>query len=196
MINKIERNAIIKEIKDWSKYTLEVNNPEYNNLPVCPYAKAAWKQKKVDIVFKTKEKDYEQLYMALHNWDDTKELLIISDIAYIKDEDEFHQFVDSINKAIADNVFRDRDMWVMGFHPEDEENELIEDGEYEPQSEINYALFFVQRLSKLEEAAEKLRPLGYYDKYFQEYDVKEMYKLRTKFYRRLQNARSKKERPN
>ena len=107
----------------------------------------------------------------------------------LEDQDEFHEFVDSVNEAIANNVFRDRDMWVMGFHPEDEANELFDEGEFEPQSETEYALLFVQRLSKLEKAAEKLRPLGYYDKYFQEYDVKHMYELRTNFYRRLKDAR-------
>ena len=60
---------------------------------------------------------------------------------------------------------------------------------FEGETDTAYALLFVQRLSKLEKAAEKLRPLGYYDKYFQEYDVADMYELRTNFYRRLQDAR-------
>tara|TARA_R100000697_G_scaffold43202_1_gene56246 strand:- start:4770 stop:5348 length:579 start_codon:yes stop_codon:yes gene_type:complete len=191
MITWTERNNIVDEIKEWSKHTLEVSNPEFNNLPVCPYAKAAWKQAKVDIVFKFEKEDYKRLYMALHNWSDRKDLVIIADTEYIEDQEEFHEFVDNINEAIANNVFRDKDMWVMGFHPEDEPNELFDEEEdVEPISEIDYAIFFVQRLSKLEEAAEKLRPLGYYDKYFQEYDVKHMYELRTNFYRRLRHEES------
>ena len=191
MITWTERNNIIDEIKEWSKHTLEVSNPEFNNLPVCPYAKAAWKQAKVDIVFKFEKEDYKRLYMALHNWSDRKDLVIIADTEYIEDQEEFHEFVDNINEAIANNVFRDKDMWVMGFHPEDEPNELFDEEEdVDPISEVDYAIFFVQRLSKLEEAAEKLRPLGYYDKYFQEYDVKHMYELRTNFYRRLRHEES------
>jgi len=189
MITWTERNDIIKEIKDWSKQALEVNSTEFNNLPPCPYAKAAWQEKKVDIVFKFEEEDYKRLYMALHNWSDSKDLVIIADTAFIEDPEEFHQFVDHVNEAIANNVFRDRDLWVMGFHPEDEANELIDDGTFEGETDTAYALLFVQRLSKLEKAAEKLRPLGYYDKYFQEYDVADMYELRTNFYRRLQDAR-------
>ena len=191
MITWTERNNIVDEIKEWSKHTLEVSNPEFNNLPVCPYAKAAWKQAKVDIVFKFEKEDYKRLYMALHNWSDRKDLVIIADTEYIEDQEEFHEFVDNINEAIANNVFRDKDMWVMGFHPEDEPNELFDEEEdVDPISEVDYAIFFVQRLSKLEEAAEKLRPLGYYDKYFQEYDVKHMYELRTNFYRRLRHEES------
>ena len=189
MITWTERNNIVDEIKEWSKHTLEVSNPEFNNLPVCPYAKAAWKQAKVDIVFKFEKEDYKRLYMALHNWSDRKDLVIIADTEYIEDQEEFHEFVDNINEAIANNVFRDKDMWVMGFHPEDEPNELFDEEDVEPISEVDYAIFFVQRLSKLEEAAEKLRPLGYYDKYFQEYDVKHMYELRTNFYRRLRHEK-------
>tara|TARA_Y100001938_G_scaffold92250_1_gene126466 strand:+ start:392 stop:967 length:576 start_codon:yes stop_codon:yes gene_type:complete len=190
MITWTERNNIVDEIKEWSKHTLEVSNPEFNNLPVCPYAKAAWKQAKVDIVFKFEKEDYKRLYMALHNWSDRKDLVIIADTEYIEDQEEFHEFVDNINEAIANNVFRDKDMWVMGFHPEDEPNELFDEEDVDPISEVDYAIFFVQRLSKLEEAAEKLRPLGYYDKYFQEYDVKHMYELRTNFYRRLRHEES------
>jgi hypothetical protein len=189
MITWTERNDIVEEIKEWSKHTLEVSNPEFNDLPPCPYAKAAWQESKVDIVFKFEAEDYKRLYMALHNWDDRKDLVIIADTEFIEDQDEFHQFVDSINEAIANNVFRDKDMWVMGFHPEDEANELFDEGEFEPQADTEYALLFVQRLSKLEKAAEKLRPLGYYDKYFQEYDVADMYELRTNFYRRLKDGR-------
>ena len=52
MITWTERNNIVQEIKEWSKHTLEVSNPEFNDLPPCPYAKAAWQENKVDIVFK------------------------------------------------------------------------------------------------------------------------------------------------
>lgn len=182
------REAIIEELREWSKHTLEVSNPEFNNLPPCPYAKAAWQENKVEILFKEKD-NYEQLYAALHNWNDKKDLVIIADTEFIEEQEEFHQFVDHVNEAIANNVFRDRDMWLMGFHPEDDPNELFDEGDFEIQTDVEYALLFVQRLSKLEEAAEKLRPLGYYDKYFQEYDVADMYELRTTFYRRLKDAR-------
>jgi hypothetical protein len=189
MITWKERTGIVKEIKDWSEQVLEPSNPKFNDLPACPYAKAAWQEHKVNIVFKFEKEDYKQLYMALHNWSDLKDLVIIADTEFIKDNDEFHQFVDNVNKAIADNVFRNRDMWVMGFHPDDDEQELLDSEAFEPEIDTEYALLFVQRLSKLEKAAEKLRPLGYYDRSFQEYDTEAMYKLRTEFYRRLQDGR-------
>ena len=85
MITWTERNDIVEEIKEWSKHTLEVSNPEFNNLPPCPYAKAAWQESKVDIVFKFEAEDYKKLYMALHNWDDRKDLVIIADTEFIEE---------------------------------------------------------------------------------------------------------------
>ena len=185
---KINRNNIKKEIRDWSKHALEVSSPDFNNLPPCPYAKAAWQEDKVEIVFKVDAEDYAELYLALVNWDDSKELIIIADTEYTEDPDKFHRFVDDLNEVIAEGAVEDKDFWIMGFHPEDEVNELLDDGSFEGETETSYALYFVQRLSKLEKAAEKLRPLGYYEKYFEEYDVAEMYELRTNFYRQLING--------
>ena len=188
MITWDERTGIIKEIKDWSEQVLEPSNPEFNDLPACPYAKAAWQEHKVKIVFKFEKEDYKQLYMALHNWSDLKDLTIIVDTEFIRDNDEFHQFVDNVNKAIADNVFRDRDMWVMGFHPDDSPNEYVDDSAFCNLTEEVYAIIFVQRLSKLHESADKLKKRGYYKIYNYEYDAEEIFKLRETLYRRLKHG--------
>jgi len=183
-----ERLGIVKEFKDWSAHALEVARPEFNGLPACPYAKAAWKDNKVKIVFKDTADDYSLLYTHLANWNDSKELMIIADTAFIEDPEEFHEFVDSVNEAIANNVFRDRDLWIMGFHPYGDVNELIDDGTFEGETDTPYAAFFVQRLSTLEEASDKLKRLGYYDKFDPE--LAKIYEVRKSFYRRLKNARS------
>ena len=75
----------------------------------------------------------------------------------------------------------------MGFHPYDDANELIDDGSFEGESETEYAIVFIQRLSKLEVASEKLINQGYYKTYFDTYDVQEMYAVRKEFYRRLKD---------
>ena len=188
MISQQEKTGVVKEIKGGSKYVLEPRNPEFNGIPACPYARAAWEDNKVDIVFK-EEKSYELLSDTLENWDDSKDLVIIVDTDFIKREDRFHEYNDIINKRISKNTYKDKDLWVMGFHPDDDEQELLDSEEFEPETDIEYALVFVQRLSKLEQAAEKLRSVGYYEQYFKEYDVEPMYKLRNKFYRRLQDER-------
>ena len=188
MISQQEKTGIVREIKGWSKYVLEPRNPEFNGIPACPYAKAAWREGKVDIVFK-EDKSYGLLSNTLENWNEDKDLVIIVDTDFIKREDRFHKYHDIINKRISENLYKDKDLWVMGFHPDDDEQELLDSEDFEPETDTEYALVFVQRLSKLEQAAEKLRLIGYYDKYFQEYDVEPMYKLRNKFYRRLEYER-------
>jgi hypothetical protein len=65
---------------------------------------------------------------------------------------------------------------------------LIDDGTFEPQVDTSYAMIFVQRLSKVQEAADKLKQMGYYDAYLAEYDAAELYEKRETLYRRLQNG--------
>jgi|TARA_R110000823_G_scaffold249369_1_gene372772 hypothetical protein len=186
--------GIKKEIRQWSKHALEIPNSEFNNLPACPYAKAAWKDDKVDVVFKETD-DYSVVFDAILNWDDTKELVIVADTSFIEVEDEFHKYLDDINECISENFFEDQDFWVMGFHPYQDSNELIDDGTFEGISDTEYALIFVQRLSKLQEASDKLVGRNYYDRYFKTYDVSEMYEIRKDYYRRLKDARIKEGRP-
>jgi hypothetical protein len=51
---------------------------------------------------------------------------------------------------------------------------------------------FIQRLTKLQESANKLKKLGYYDKYYKEYDVESIYQQRELYYRRLKNGNESK----
>ena len=179
--------AIKKEIRDWSRYALEVPNPDFNNLPACPYAQAAWQEDKVEIIFKD-SMSYGILSDTLKNWNEDKDLVIIVDTDFIKIEERFHKYHDIINKRISENFYKDKDLWVMGFHPYQDANELIDDGTFEGTTDTEYALIFVQRLSKLQEASNKLVSRGYYERYFETYDVSGMYKIRKEYYRRLQCA--------
>ena len=175
MINQQEKTGIVTEIKSWSKHVLEPRNSEFNDIPACPYAKAAWEDNKVEVVFK-EDKSYGLLSNTLKNWNEDKDLVIIVDTEFIKRENRFHKYNDIINKRISENLYKDKDLWVMGFHPDDDEQELLDSEDFEPETDIEYA-------------AEKLRSEGYYEQYFKEYDVEPMYKLRNKFYRRLQDGR-------
>ena len=124
-----------------------------------PMQKQRGETGKVDIVFK-EDKSYGLLSNTLENWNEDKDLVIIVDTDFIKREDRFHEYNDIINKRISKNTYKDKDLWVMGFHPDDDEQELLDSEEFEPETDIEYALVFVQRLSKLEQAAEKLRSCG------------------------------------
>ena len=160
---------ICKEIMAWSDHTLQKPNPYYNGLPPCPYAQKAWEDEKVLILFK-----YNQDWQVL-----------IVDMAFDQDSEKFHGYLEGMNEAISEGVFIDRDIWLMGFHPHDEANDFIDDSSFMHMVEDEYAMVFVQRLSKVQEAADKLAKKGYYDNYLEEYNAEEIFQKRADLYRRL-----------
>jgi len=179
----VDEVKIVEEIKAWSKHALEVPNKNYNNLPSCPYAKSAWKNKKVSFALKNTD-SYDIVYTLINKFHDSKDLIIIIDKCY-EDNDIFHNNLSNLNALIHDKKFDQRDIWLMGFHPDDDVNELIDDGSFDEIVSEEYSLIFVQRLSKLQESANKLKKLGYYDNYYNRYDVEDIYKQRENYYRRL-----------
>tara|TARA_A100001037_G_scaffold102545_1_gene93280 strand:- start:4075 stop:4626 length:552 start_codon:yes stop_codon:yes gene_type:complete len=176
-------DKICEEIRQWSKHALEIPNKNYNNLPSCPYAKSAWKNKKVGFAFKTNE-NYDIIHCLINKFHDSKDLIIVIDLCYENNE-TFHNNLNNLNTLIHHNKFNQKDIWLMGFHPDDDENELIDDGSFEEIVSEEYSLIFVQRLSKLQESANKLKKLGYYDNYYNSYDVEDIYEQRENYYRRL-----------
>ena len=174
---------ICKEIKDWSKHALEVPNENYNNLPSCPYAKTAWKNNKVGFALKNNN-NYDIVYTLINKFHDSKDLIIVIDLCY-EDNKTFHNNLSNLNTLIHYNKFNQRDIWLMGFHPDDDVNELIDDASFDEIVSEEYSLIFVQRLSKLQESANKLKKLGYYDNYYNKYNVKDIYEQRENYYRRL-----------
>jgi len=49
-------------------------------------------------------------------------------------------------------------------------------------------MIFVQRLSQVQESADKLLKKGYYDKYLEEYNAQDIFERRQTLYRRLKNG--------
>ena len=49
-------------------------------------------------------------------------------------------------------------------------------------------MIFIQRLSKLHEAAEKLKKTGYYKEYEQQFGLMDMLRVRETYYRRLKDG--------
>lgn len=186
MTGALER-AIRDEIREWSKEALESKNPYFNDLPACPYAKKVWADQQVKVVFKHCA-NTQPLFDEVCGFNDGYELIIVVDLAYPEDPVKFHEWLEHINDAISNDVFGDRDLWVMGFHPNDDANDLVDDGSFEPLVEVEYAMIFIQRLSRVMDASEKLKKQGYYDKYFEEYNVEELFERRSALYRRLQHG--------
>ena len=178
---------IVQEIKLWSSQILEKPSSYFNDLPPCPYARKAWVDDKVAIVFKRHD-SYQPLYSCISQFDETFDLVIVVDLANKKDPEEFHDYFDSLNDVIASGTFIDKDIWLMGFHPDDEVSEAAEQTAIEAVTDTEYSMIFVQRLSKLQEAADKLDKKGYYDSYVGEYNASEIFEKRDNLHRRLKNG--------
>ena len=73
----------------------------------------------------------------------------------------------------------------------DEGNGLLEEDDFESTVEEPYAMIFLQRLTKLQEASNTLRMKGYYDVSQQYYNADHLYENRNRLYRRLMNEKSK-----
>ena len=192
MENTSKEKLIEAEIRKWSADVLEEKSEVFNNLPPCPYARAAWDKNTVGIFFKHDE-SYQSLHHLISTFDDKYDLIILVDTSYDEYE-KFHKYLDKLNDDISQGLFTSKDMWVMGFHPDEDDNEILEGENFEPLTEEEYGLIFVQRLTKLQESAEKIKKLGYYDCYKDEYNSDDIYQKRELFYRRLKNGyESKKE---
>jgi hypothetical protein len=90
--------------------------------------------------------------------------------------------------VISEGMFIDKDIWVMGFHPNDEPSDFVEEVVFERDIDTAYSMIFVQRLSKLQKSADKLDKKGYYDSYDNEYQASDIYEKRQTLYRRLKNG--------
>lgn len=181
-----EERKICDEIRAWSAYALEVPNPYFAGLPACPFARTAWQNDRVATVFKYGGN--QALYSVLAGFDDSFDLVIVVNHHERQEPDAYHDYLDQLNVAISERIFGQSDLWVMGFHPDDGQNELIDDSTFEPLTDTRYSMIFVQRLSKIQEAADKLKELGYYDQYLEEYDAAELFEKRAAFYRRLKDG--------
>jgi hypothetical protein len=177
------RQQIIDEVDAWTQ-TLEHPSDFFNDLPSCPYAKKAWQDNKVRFTFIEKPT---ALQDSINNFDDRFELHILIDLNYTSSSN-FHDYLDLHNDKVADGDYDTKDIWLMGFHPEDDYDDGNDESVFEQETDVNYALIFVQRLSKLHEAAEKLAKLGYYQGYVDNDVFDNLYEKRTNYYRRLKNA--------
>lgn len=179
-----EERKIETEIREWSSNVIEMPNPNFKNIPTCPYAKAAWEKDLVKIVFDHDSRD-EQLLKYISKYDDEYDLIIVVETDYDEDQEGFHNALAEVNSLISQDVWGDSDLWVMGFHPYDDESEVLDDESFEPISEYSYGLVFIQRLSLLQEASNKLELQGYYDVYSGNSEITEMYEIRKDYYRRF-----------
>ena len=188
---QLERQ-IKKDVRKWSEHFLEIPNKHLGGFPACPFAKKTWKDKKVLIKTKIKNKWYKtQLNGHLEKINFNKhEILIFCDPYFNYSLEEFQDIIDAYN-----NWYNKKDIFFMGFHPhnpanEEEQEFLVSPNGDTPTIESNllYSMMLIQKFSQLQEASDKLHRIGYYKlwpkRYYQDVVVS-----RAKTYKRIFGGR-------
>ena len=175
MISQKTKDLIKKEVRLWSEKFLEVPNIHLNNMPACPFAKKAWLENKVDIQFRDPDLGYTRnlhQHVKKINFAE-KEILIFCDIFFKEYSlNKYQKIIDNFN-----NQYNKKDIYFLGFHPknppteEDQEFLLNPTGDTSdlPNSTIDFSMMLIQKFSQLYKASDRLKRMGYYDKWPQEY---------------------------
>ena len=152
---------IKEDIRSWSREVLEIPNSELNGLPACPYAKQAWKQNKVNVVETHSLVD--DVVKEAEKFDNTYDLVIVASYKF-PEIDFFDTYIEYLN-----NKYSPKDLHIMGFHPdygaEDADLDFLYDNDWESNVEDEYAMMFIQSLSKVDDASLQLEKMGYYSVY-------------------------------
>ena len=146
--------VIVEEIKRWIQDVLSVPSDHFNGMPPCPYAKAAWVNNDVKIAFGTQH----DVMNICDEWDNQEASLVIVVIEGV--QKELSVWCEERNTHLAFE-----NLTLMSFVPDD----TIDTGQpeeemtnWEPLSDEEYSMVFVQELSELETASAHLMSKGYY----------------------------------
>ena len=147
----IQSKQMTKEVEDWINETISIPNEIFGNLPPCPYARKAWKDKKVKVTYDriVSEQDYEKVKSG--------ELDLIMIIQQGANVDEQYEFKHYLENTLG------KDFVVLEDHPELKE----EVGGMN----LNFGkpVLFVQNRHKLNEARKFLETTDYYKNFDEEY---------------------------
>ena len=129
----ISHQAIKKEIRDWSKEVLETETP------VCPFAKKTWETKKVDIVL-SECIYWTDLTDISKDFPKDKDVVIYCDTNMDMDVFHFDSRISMLNTFL-----NPINLWVMGFHQDHDEKDVVVQEHFEPHFEESYNMLFMQR---------------------------------------------------
>lgn len=99
-------------------------------------------------------------------FDNTYDLVIVASYRF-PDMDFFNTYIETLNNKYAKD-----DLHIMGFHPdygaEDADLDFLYENDWESSIEDEYAMLFIQSLSKVDDASLQLEKMGYYSVYPEE----------------------------
>lgn len=143
----MDEQNVQQKLTDWLVNFVEKPNPLLNNWPPCPYARQARLSNQIHVVFDS------PLEIAQYkSWLDTHDVVILCFDPVEYSADQIELFTKHINSILLWH-----DCVVLEDHPDSEE--------FINGAKMNFGecgLMILQRLSKLNTAADQLRDKGYY----------------------------------
>ena len=179
--------SITEDILQWSEYYLEPKNKHLGDVPVCPYAKQARQRQTLKVLECHNFAEFQDKIIegARLTKDPAVQITIVgcNDIEY--SVEELSSVVDILNRVMVPN-----DIYLMGFHPWDEEEdepvEFLDTGDWKPDNE--FMMVLIQKYDELEKASDNLRKTGYYQHWPSDYYEGTV--LKRQSYRRYRNGRT------
>ncbi len=138
-----------QEVEKWIEQSISKPNKIFGNLPPCPYARKAWKDKKVSVLTDTFTHDYDKLASG--------ELDVILIVLKGATFESLLVEKNSLQKNLGKGVV------VLEDHPEQKEDVMGYN--------LNFGkpVLFVQNRDKLNEARKYLKTKDYYQNFDEEY---------------------------
>lgn len=150
---EITNDNFKKDIESWLVNFVEVQNPKLNNWAPCPFAKEAREKEKITYTFVSQEHYFEFLKKEVLSFDSKENVHVIGTYPNSLEINDIKSFKDEMRQTLVE-----RDVWVLFDHPhvtETVRNISFNNGKY--------VLAIIQSLSKLNDAAQKLMKMGYYE---------------------------------
>lgn len=150
---------MIRWIDDWVEKLAEPD-PDTNNVPLCPYAKQAWNKGQVKVIETTSL--WDTVHEQVDQFNGSYKVVMCVQEEPEQDYFELDAACMALNRWF---VYTGLDIWLLSYQED-------------------RAIVFIQTLSDLDDAADTLEKLGYYEKYDGD-DYQRLVKLRSELRRRL-----------
>ena len=159
--------SITDDILEWSEKYIEPKN-EHLGVSGCPYAKRARLENKYKILECHNFAYFQDTIIEgakLAKDPDTQIVIVgCDDIGY--EPEQLSSVIDILNRILVP-----KDIYLMGSHPWDDEEEepveFLDTGDWEPENE--FMMVLIQKFDELEKASDNLRKTGYYEHWPSDY---------------------------
>ena len=177
-------HPVERDIRTWSRDFLEIPNAKLNGLPPCPYARKAWADDKVVFSINT---GIDGLLDAIREFDGHDYDIVVWAEEDLPDMEYLDGMCDGMNELMS---IAGIDLHLMVFHPDYDATEagldfLVDDDVTD--DSLSYCMVFVQKLSKLDDAALYLEKSNYYEHF-----PEDIYNTLVLDRRRLRNGNARK----